>query len=849
MKLKLFISSLVLLVAVIFSCKKEPEIPSGNKIIIGQTTVDSSSYVIAEISTTITDIGGNTIIEHGHCWSTESEPTIADSNSTLGKLTQPEKIESILTGLIDNTKYYSRSYLSTNAATIYGDEVSFTTLKTGIPGLITNAVSDITPSSAVCGGNISVDSGLFVTIRGLCWDNDSIFTIDNCIDTLVCSDTLATGNSLGSFQSTIENLNDGNKYYAKAYAINEKGIGYGDVVSFSTVAITIPQVTTTQISEISTVSAYSGGNVISDGNGTVTDKGICWNTTGNPTLIDNIGYTTNGQGVGEYSSMLYGLSENTKYYVCAYAINEKGTSYGQVLEFTSLEIGLPVITTTDVTDITLTSAVSGGNITDDGNGTIIARGVCWSISNNPTLQNNDGYTLDGTGVGTYSSNLTGLTNNTEYFVRAYATNIKGTSYGNQISFNTLANPVIPTLTTIEVTSITQTTANSGGNITSDGGADVTSRGVCWSSTSILPEIDDPHTTDGTGVGSYSSLLTNLDPNTLYYLRAYATNNVGTAYGNTITFMTLATPTIPTVITQEAYNITQTEAITGGNVLANGGETVTARGVCYSTSPNPSLSDNYTTDGTGIGYFVSTLSGLSHSTQYYIRAYATNSIGTAYGEEFNFTTLAPPWNCGELLSYEGQDYETILIGTQCWMAENLNVGVRIDGDQEPTDNGQAEKYCYDDDESNCDIYGGLYNWDEVMNYDTAEGGQGLCPSGWHMPTDEEWKILEGEWDINYPVGDPEWDEMGWRGYNIGYRLKDNSWGGDVNFEFNAMPGGMLYYPAQFLHIGEYTRFWTSTQHSTSNPTKAYYRALENGHNDSFRAVEQLHHGYSIRCIKD
>jgi uncharacterized protein (TIGR02145 family) len=349
------------------------------------------------------------------------------------------------------------------------------------------------------------------------------------------------------------------------------------------------------------------------------------------------------------------------------------------------------------------------------------------------------------------------------------------------------------------------------------------------------------------VGTYSSNLTGLTNNTEYFVRAYATNNVGTAYGNTITFMTLAAPpTIPTVTTEEPYPI-QHFWVTGGNVLANGGETVTARGVCYSTSPNPSLSDNYTTDGTGIGYFGTALSGLSHSTQYYIRAYATNSIGTAYGEEFNFTTLG--WQCGELLSYEGQDYETILIGTQCWMAENLNVGIRIDGVQLQTHNGQAEKYCYDDDESNCDIYGGLYKWDEVMSYVTAEGGQGLCPSGWHIATDEEWKTLEGEWDITYPVGDPEWDEMGWRGDNVAYALKDESWGGYSGFHFNALPGGdgINVGTINFYHLYEQAHIWTST---SSSLVSKYARHLDDiNHGKVYRGIPHKVNALSVRCIKD
>ena len=126
------------------------------------------------------------------------------------------------------------------------------------------------------------------------------------------------------------------------------------------------------------------------------------------------------------------------------------------------------------------------------------------------------------------------------------------------------------------------------------------------------------------------------------------------------------------------------------------------------------------------------------------------------------------HCGELLtdSRDGQQYETVLIGTQCWMAENLNIGTRIDGVNDPSDNGNIEKYCYDDDPANCETYGGLYQWNEMMEYVTIERVQGICPEGWYIPTDDDWKILEGTVDSYFAVGDPIWDQGGWRGFDAG-----------------------------------------------------------------------------------
>ena len=229
--------------------------------------------------------------------------------------------------------------------------------------------------------------------------------------------------------------------------------------------------------------------------------------------------------------------------------------------------------------------------------------------------------------------MTGLTPNTPYHVRAYATNAVGTSYGSDVGFTTTT--AAPTLTTTAVTAITSTTASSGGNISSDGGAAVTARGVCWS-TSANPTTADSKTTDGTGTGAFTSALTGLTPNTPYHVRAYATNAVGTSYGSDVGFTT--STAAPTLTTTAVTAITSTTASSGGNVSSDGGAAVTARGVCWSTSANPTVANSHTTDGTGTGSYVSNITSLNPSTTYHVRAYAANSAGTGYGSDLQFTTL-------------------------------------------------------------------------------------------------------------------------------------------------------------------------------------------------------------------
>ncbi|HEX2920164.1 MAG TPA: fibrobacter succinogenes major paralogous domain-containing protein [Bacteroidales bacterium] len=193
----------------------------------------------------------------------------------------------------------------------------------------------------------------------------------------------------------------------------------------------------------------------------------------------------------------------------------------------------PTLNTYPVTNVTLTSAESGGSITDDGGSGITSRGVCWSDTQEPTTDDN--VTSDGTGSGDFVSAITGLTDNTTYYLRAYAVNSEGTAYGELQTFQTLAAGMA-TVTTAAIQSITPTSFSSGGNVVSDGGKEVTERGICWS-TSINPTVDNNKVPGGTGPGEFTCNITDLTNGTVYYVRSYATNSLGTSYGNEISFIT------------------------------------------------------------------------------------------------------------------------------------------------------------------------------------------------------------------------------------------------------------------------------------------------------------------------
>jgi hypothetical protein len=292
----------------------------------------------------------------------------------------------------------------------------------------------------------------------------------------------------------------------------------------------------------------------------------------------------------------------------------------------------PTLTTTAISSITSTSASVGGNISSDGGASVSARGLVYGTASNPTLSNS--ILTIGSGTGGYTGTILGLTPNTTYYVRAYATNSAGTGYGNEISFQTL--PVaVPTVITTDASGITQTTVTSGGTIGNDGGAIVTERGIVYGISSN-PTATHTKVSSGSGTGSFNVNVTALTPNTTYYIRSYAINSAGTGYGNNITFQTTV-PAVPSLTTRELINITNTTATGGGSITNDGGSGITAKGICWSTSPNPTINDSKTSDGTGTTTFTSFMTGLSANVTYYVRAYATNSTGTGYGNQQSFTT--------------------------------------------------------------------------------------------------------------------------------------------------------------------------------------------------------------------
>jgi uncharacterized protein (TIGR02145 family) len=428
---------------------------------------------------------------------------------------------------------------------------------------------------------------------------------------------------------------------------------------------------------------------------------------------------------------------------------------------------------------------------------------------------------------------------TRYYFRAYATNSIGTAYGSEVTATTLA--ALPTLSTSIISAIATTTATGGGAIISDGGSPVTARGVCWS-TAQSPTISNSKTTDGTGSGSFTSLVAGLTPATTYYVRAYATNTIGTAYGNQVSFSTYSVPTLATITTSTPTKITSTEATIGGNLLSEGNASVTEKGVCISLTANPTTASWKYPNGTvtGTGVFSSYFTGFTPNTTYYVRAYAINIVGTAYGNEVSFKTLQPT---GITVSdIEGNMYRTVTIGTQVWMVDNLKTTHYNNGTVIPNITADATwialtsaAYCwYNNDLSNKTTYGALYNW-----YAVTTGR--LCPTGWHVPSDAEFTTL-----TNYLGGGAiAWGKIKEAGTLHWYTPNT---GATNSSGFTALPGGGRSTNGLFEDMGEWGYYWSATESSTTNAWELDL-SYDNNLDYSGRFNYSKHYGNSVRCLKD
>ncbi len=291
---------------------------------------------------------------------------------------------------------------------------------------------------------------------------------------------------------------------------------------------------TTQSMNVTFNSAVVEGYIVAQGNG-ITEKGVCYALTQMPTITDDkVVYTGDHDGA-TFTVTLTGLDYARKYYARAYAMTDGGVIYGEEMTFTT-RARVPMVTTAEVADVTGNSATTGGDVTDDGRGEISERGIVYGTSDMPTVGEDEVFVAEEAGLGAFETNMTELLGNTTYYVRAYAVNSGGVGYGSVLAFKTEID--LPVATTDSVNTVTKTSAMLYGNAPYDGGDAITAKGFVWGLTAeptIADNVVDMMAEDA----EFSYELTELELNTNYYVRAFATNSVGTGYGEEIAFKTLA----------------------------------------------------------------------------------------------------------------------------------------------------------------------------------------------------------------------------------------------------------------------------------------------------------------------
>jgi uncharacterized protein (TIGR02145 family) len=417
---------------------------------------------------------------------------------------------------------------------------------------------------------------------------------------------------------------------------------------------------------------------------------------------------------------------------------------------------------------------------------------------------------------------------------------------------------VPLISTLSADDITLNSATLRGEISDNGGSEVTARGFYWSQTNEVPNETDNVEVVGSGTGIFTQSITGLESNTTYYFRAFAENKKGTALGNVVSFTTSVN--MPEVVTLEVFNIETNSATFKGSISYESGENITSRGFYWSeTDYTPDDNDNTGRSGTGTGTYFYTTTNLKPNTTYYVAAFAISNQGTTTGNVVEFTTDEEQVAETSTIDYEGITYKTVKIGEQWWMAENLAYLPSVSPASEGS-NTTPYYYVYDYNGTSVsaakstdkyETYGVLYNW---------EAAKTACPPGWHLPTYDDWEQLASfisDDNGGYSKdGDGTWSSLGKHlKAEDGWATSFGTSGGNGidDYEFTALPGGYrgLNRDNEPGSMGFHDYFglggwWSATQRDSNN---AWGRILIGQTNDMYRPYRDKSSGASVRCVKD
>lgn len=658
------------------------------------------------------------------------------------------------------------------------------TISGGLPTVTTDSVYNITNSNATTKGTIVANGSNAITAKGFVFD-----TFPN--PSVTHSDVILSADTFKTFYSSVTGFVSNKTYYFKAFATNSAGTGYGAERSFRTWynANNDSVFTDQRDGQVYTFKHIGSQVWMTQNLNYATDSSLCNNNQAANCAV--YGRLYNWAEAQQAAPAGWHLASDAEWQVLVDYLGGKTVAGGKMKAVSSLwQSG-----NTGATNSSGFTGLPGG--LRDGN-------------------EFDFYDLGRTAYFWTSNEYNGTEAAYWYLYNAIASTNRSTYFKNgSLSVRCIRDDnTLPQIKTDTINNITAVSASAKGIIGFRGSSPVITTGFVWDTLPLPTTYLSTKTVNTIITDTFTNNISNLLPNKTYYIRAYAKNSEGINYSDQKTIHTLVDPRLPTIITDTVTELGYNYAISGGTVLSNGGFYVSARGVCWNTTGNPDVNQNISINGTETGNFSSNIPNLLPNTTYYYKAYATNSIGTAYGQEKTFTTA--PGDSVFTDPRDGQLYTFRHIGSQVWMTRNLNYG--------------TAGWCYGNNPFYCTLFGKLYNWDTALN---------VAPPGWHLPADSEWTTL-----VNY-LGGPAVAGPAMKGFLF---WRDTYCDTITNSSsFSAYPGGVANLEgSSFSFVLSHAYWWSSTPVGTSNASGKDLPACSNTIlNGSFdRRV-----GLAIRCVRN
>ena len=536
----------------------------------------------------------------------------------------------------------------------------------------------ITSSTATLNGEILAAGIPAYTERGFVYSLNSMPTFDNMLAKLTAPVT-----EDNTYSYNLRGLTLGETYYVRAYATNSVGTAYSaNEINFMTIS-SQPKVSVDGVSGINVTkgSATFKGTIEDAGDPAYFERGFVYGTIHNPTLNDTK-ITVNGTGIGEFSADVTGLQLDKNYYLRAYATSKIGETEQTIYSDNEIQFALsstaPIVSTQTVTNLNVLagSVTFNGTVESVGNPTYTERGFVYGLTSNPTVDDTK-IVVNGTGAGAFSTGVSGLLPDQKYYVRAYAINATQTAYSaDNVTFTLTSTAPEVSVQNASNLNVSAGSVTLNGTIVNAGNPAYTERGFVYGLTGNPTVNDTKVAVSGTGTGTFSAVIRDLQLDQKYYVRAYANSQVGgrikTAYSSEqITFMYVATKAEVSIQAAEDVDVETGEASLYGSIVSVGDPAYTECGFVYALWNNPTLDDSekaiVTKSGTGV--FRTRITGLSLEKTYYVRTYATNLAGTAYSSQITVSTKA---TLPQVETLEAADVD-ISIGTATLRGNIVNAG--------------------------------------------------------------------------------------------------------------------------------------------------------------------------------